>query len=358
MKYFSMLIKPASSRCNLKCKYCFYHDVSNHRYVKDYGIMDTNTSVLLIDNVLNTFNEKVSISFAFQGGEPMLAGLDYFEQFVSYAEKNKKQYHHISYSIQTNATLIDENWCRFFSKHNFLVGVSLDGYQEINDFYRGANTFNKITNAIKTLEMWQIKFNILTVLTEKLAQHPNQLYNFYKTNGLNNIQLIPCLSSLDDDEIEHLKPKTFYTFYNNFYDLWYSDLKQGYYMSIQFFDDTIRLFKGLLPYQCGALGFCTIQYVIEADGSVYPCDFYVLDKYKMGNIKSDSIISLANSAVAKAFISESKQPCKQCEDCKFINICHQKCKRVNICYYNQDYCGLRLFLENNEAKLIQASKLL
>ncbi|MDD3924152.1 MAG: SPASM domain-containing protein [Erysipelotrichaceae bacterium] len=358
MKHFSMLIKPASSNCNLKCRYCFYNDIANKRDIKNYGIMSFDTTKALIDNVLESFNEKTNISFAFQGGEPMYAGLNYFQQFVDHVNKVKKRYHHISYSLQTNGTLLNDEWISFLRKNSFLVGISLDGFESNNDHYRGKGTFRKIIDAIDKLKMANIDFNILTVLTSDLASKPDQLYDFYKKRSLNNIQLIPCLPPLNETSDDQLTPQSFYFFYRRFFDRWFDDLLKGHYISVMFFDDLVRIFKGLLPYQCGAFGFCSNQFVIEADGSVYPCDFYVLDKYRIGNITTDSIYSLANNEKVEEFINESRRSCKLCDDCEFKNICNRQCKRLNISYFDDDYCGLQLFLKDKHQKLLEASIIL
>ena len=358
MKYFSALIKPASSKCNLQCRYCFYRDVANNRSISDYGVMSSQIMGLLIDNVLNSFLDEVEIQFAFQGGEPLCAGLIYFEEFVSYVNTRKKKYHHVNYSIQTNGTLIDNQWIEFFKVNKFLVGLSLDGFETNNDKYRGMGTYRKIMNAVELLRINNVEFNILTVLTNELAKHPNQLFDFYKDHGFNNVQLIPCIAQIGEHNSYQLAPNNFYTFYDAFFDNWFNHFIKGNYISISFFDDLIRMFKGLLPFQCGALGFCSIQFIVEADGSVYPCDFYVTDDYKMGNISENSIIDLTRSTKAKMFLSEKRRTSKLCAECKFINICHNQCKRLNVCIFDNDTCGFRSFLMKNENKISYISSMI
>lgn len=175
MKYFSLLIKPASSTCNLRCSYCFYADVANSREQTNYGIMNEETMEHLIDATLNHFNEDVTITFAFQGGEPTCAGLEYFKKFVAYVNTQKKDYHYFHYAIQTNATLLSEEWMPFLYEHQFLVGVSLDGYiKNHNKCRKDANskdTYMTIMNNISLLRKYNIEFNILTVLTSELSKH-------------------------------------------------------------------------------------------------------------------------------------------------------------------------------------------
>lgn len=356
MKYFSMLIKPASSSCNLKCKYCFYNDVAAHRDIYNYGVMAKQTVANLVERTVGYFKEETQISFAFQGGEPTCAGLEYFKKFINKVNEYKKEYHHIHYSIQTNATLLNEEWIQFFKENNFLVGVSLDGFKENNDYFRIGNnnegTYTKIMAVIQLLRKYGVEYNILTVLTSDLSKYPKKLYEFYKENDFKYIQLIPCLSEFEKENEYGLEPEEFSKFYIEFFDLWFEELKNNTYRSVALFDNIIPLFVGRPPMQCGYLGYCSMQFVIEADGSVYPCDFYVLDKYKIGNINEHTIVELVKSDITNSFIHEPRSFSKQCNTCSYVKICHGNCKRMIGTYYNDDFCGLREFLGAREKEII------
>ena len=360
MKYFSMLIKPASSICNLKCKYCFYHDVTDNRSVTSYGIMTNATIENIVTKVFTTFNEASTIQFAFQGGEPTCAGLAYFKYFIDFVKQNKKEYHHIQYSIQTNGTLINDDWIDFFLRNDFLVGVSLDGFKLNNDKYRvdqdGNGTFTKIMDNIDKMRKVGIPINILTVLTSSLALQPHKLYQFYREHHFDYVQLIPCLPPLGQLHDEHsLNPQAFSTFYQEFFDDWYQDFKHGKYMSVTLFDNLIQMFKDRPPLQCGFLGFCRMQFVCEADGSIYPCDFYVLDEFKIGNINNDSIENMIASEVLKIFLNQKKRYSNKCTDCRYWRICYGQCKRLNLNYFDEEFCGLQEFLTNKETELVKVA---
>lgn len=364
MKYFNMLIKPASSNCNLRCRYCFYADVTDHRSCANYGVMSAATVNSLINCVFEHFkNENVTITFAFQGGEPTCAGLEYFINFVECVNKIKKEQDVIHYSLQTNGTLLNEEWMKFLVDNKFLVGISLDGYQKNHNKLRkdsqNRDTYELIINNINLLQKYGIAYNILSVLTSELSRHPRELYDFYKKNRFQYLQIIPCLPRLNNIYDEYaLKPKEFALFYKKFFDLWYEDYIHGYSMNITFFDNIIPLFAGIPSQQCGYLGYCSPQFVVEADGSVYPCDFYVLDQYKIGNINSDSIASLSKSSILNNFIEEPHRKCKECEACRYINICHGQCKRLNINYFTDSYCGYKDFLQSKEKQIVEiASKI-
>ena len=352
MKYLNLLIKPASSLCQLRCKYCFYADVSENREIKSYDIMDPQTRSKVIKRCLEAYHEECEITWAFQGGEPTMAGLNWFIDFVNEAERMKKPYHHLHYAIQTNGTIMDESWMPFLKKYYFLVGVSLDGYKAIHDSVRidakGQGTFDKIMETINLLKKYEIDFNILTVLTDPLSKHPEELFKFYLDQKLDFIQLIPCLPALDGEKDPWcLTPHQFFNFYDRFFTLWKEEFEKGRYISITLFDNLIPMYAGIPPQQCGYLGQCTMQNVVEADGSVYPCDFYVLDQYKVGNLNKDSITALAKRKVTKRFLEEKHRRSNRCDHCKHIAFCHGQCKRMNVCYFDEEYCGLEEFFDKH-----------
>lgn len=355
-KNYSYLIKPASSSCNLQCTYCFYHDVSAHRMNRSLGLMQEKTMKGLIDKACSV-EDHSNITFAFQGGEPTLIGLPFFQSFISEVSLKKKANQKIKYSIQTNGTLIDSEWCVFLKDNEFLVGISLDGFEENHDTFRITQktpTFERVMKTIQLLRENAIDFNILTVLTSSLAQEPEQLFRFYLENKFEYIQLIPCLPGLDFQEDPYaLTPDLFSSFYKVFYDLWLSEFKNGHYMSVTLFDDLIPMFRGIAPSQCGMLGYCSPQFVIEADGGVYPCDFYVLDQYQCGNIVTDSLDQILGNQIMHGFLKEPKRMSPLCETCKFKMICQGNCKRLNIAYFNDTYCGYQDFLEHAHPSMME-----
>lgn len=358
MKYISFLIKPASSLCNMRCRYCFYYDVSEHREVKSYGIMNEEVMHSLIDRAL-ALGDDANISFAFQGGEPTMAGLAYFKAFTAYVDAHKKQ-QTIHYALQTNATLLDEDWVNFFLRHNFLIGISLDGYAELHNYFRKDvkrdETFNTVMKSIKLLKDTGVEFNILSVLNSTLAKHPQKLFSFYLKNNLRYVQFIPCIPGLDEEKNKYsLSPKQFASFYKTYFDLWLQEFKKGNYMSVTLFDNVILMLIGRMPQQCGMLGKCIPQFVVESNGDVFPCDFYVLDEYLCGNILNDDLNTLAQNEILIKFLQEERRNCKACADCPFINICHRNCKRLNLAYYDENYCGYRDFLEYAYTDMMKVS---
>jgi uncharacterized protein len=326
--------------------------------VKNYGIMTDRTTENLLVNIFNEYNDDDVINFAFQGGEPTVAGLDYFVNFVNTVNRLKHIKNKINYIIQTNGTIVDIKWIKFLKENNFLVGISLDGYKENHDFYRidenGNGTFDKIINTIELLKENNLDFNILTVLTSRLAKDPKKLFDFYNQNNFNYLQLIPSMPELNNPNSDYgLKPKEFYEFYKIFFDLQFEEYKKGNLISETLFDNVLQMFDGYPPIQCGYNGKCSKQLVVESDGTVYPCDFYVLDKYKLGNVSKNTVSELNNSFILNNFIDEKRRKCSLCDNCKYLNICHGQCKRMNVCYFDDNYCGYKLLLEHIEKIIME-----
>ena len=361
MKHISFLIKPASSTCNMRCRYCFYADVAEHRETANHGIMDAATIQAVVDRAF-ALGPDAEVTFAFQGGESTCAGLDFFRSFCAYVDAHRAQ-QTVHLAIQTNGYVIDDTWATFLAQHGFLVGVSIDGYPEMHDWLRpdarGAGTMDRVLDAVTALRRAGADFNILTVLTDQLARHPQKLYRFYRQHKFDFVQLIPCLPGLDEASDEYsLEPESFASFYKTFFRLWLEDFKRGERMSVTLFDNVIPLFAGAYPQQCGMLGTCAPQFVVEGSGDVYPCDFYVLDRYRLGNICENSLEDMATCDALRSFLAEPRRDCAQCATCPFERICHKNCKRLNTCYYREDYCGYRDFLEYAAPDMISIARML
>lgn len=367
MNYFSMLIKPASSLCNMRCKYCFYNDVSEHREIKSNGIMSTETIDFLIDRTFEYVKKSDVINFAFQGGEPTVAGYDYFEYFTRRVEEVNKGQNKVQYSIQTNGQVIDEKFCKLFRQYHFLVGISQDGPKEFHDVNRldanSKGTFDQTNYSIKLMEQFEVDYNILSVITKQMAKKPQTLFRYYEKRKFKYVQLIPCLKSLDfspNDSLNKydLTPHEYASFLIDFFQLWYNAIKNNHYISIRQFDNLVYMLKGLPAEQCGMMGHCSVQCVIEADGSVYPCDFYVLDDFKLGNLKVDTFESMIQSSAAKEFLQFETPKNPLCKTCKVYPICGGGCKRYRSFYAEEEnYCPYQDFLYHVYPKLEEISRL-
>ncbi len=333
MNALSLLIKPASGNCNMRCEYCFYRDVTAVREEANRGMMDEKTLETLVQKA---FDETTGfISFGFQGGEPMLVGLPFYEKLMELEQKYNTRGIPLQNSIQTNGTLITPAWAEFFANNDFLVGLSIDGARPVHDALRrtanGKTTHTLCKKAADTLSDAGADFNVLSVVTGTFARQPEEMYRFYKRNNYRFIQLIPCLDGFAETEASGadwaLTAEEYGRFLCRFFDLWHADFIKGDYYSVRMFDNWVRMLMGEEAENCGMTGRCKAYPVVEADGNVYPCDFYVLDDYILGNVHTDSFTEMLSSPEARSFETLPPRPPKACHRCEYLSICRGGCRR-------------------------------
>lgn len=340
MPPLSIMIKPASSLCNMRCEYCFYHDVASAREEENLGLMARDTIENLIEKAFR-FADGESVAFAFQGGEPLLAGLDYFKNFTATAKRLNIKNSTLHYGLQTNGLLVDESWATFFKAEKFLIGLSLDGDQKANRFRvdaEGKNKFNKTLSAARLLEKNEVDFNILCVLTGYSAMNIDRIYKFFKSKNFKYLQFIPCLRPFGDDtqSSHYMTVPQYKYFLIHAFNAYVKDYVTHNYTSVRHFDNWVQLYLGKPTEQCGMGGHCTHQFVVEGNGNVYPCDFYCLDEWLLGNVNSSDFEAMAYSEKATAFIKESLPVDEKCKACKFYKLCRGGgCKRTRA---DTDYC--------------------
>lgn len=333
MKFISLLIKPASSLCNLRCKYCFYEDEAQKREDASLGVMSRETAERLIRSAYEAAEPGGAVSFAFQGGEPTVAGLEFFRFFVDTARREQSGQISISFSIQTNGTLLDDAWASFFHDEGFLTGLSIDGAREIHNMYRvdvkGKTTWNRVIRAKRLMEKHKVEYNALCVVTGTLARHPEQTYNSLKRLGFQYIQFIACLDPVGELRGQcpwSLSPEAYGKFLCRVFDLWYADWERGDYHSVRLFDDYIHILLGDGAGTCATCGRCGAYFVVEGDGSVYPCDFFALDQWRMGRIGENSLTQLAESPKAREFLTWGTEKPAECRECRYAGVCNGGCK--------------------------------
>ncbi|MBJ8325776.1 radical SAM/SPASM domain-containing protein [Streptococcus pacificus] len=351
VKHISVLIKPASGLCNIKCQYCFYSDITSIREVKSYGKMSLKTMTRMIHQIFTDLSDGDELTLSFQGGEPTLVGFTFYEELTNLVDALcRKKKVAVHYAIQTNGTLINDRWCQLLKKHKFLVGLSIDGTPLHHDLHRldmkGRGTFQRVIRTKKLFDHYEIDYNILCVLTESLAKEPKAVFDFIQKEKIQYIQFIPCLDGLRSHNKHDysLTPESFSLFYIQLFDLWFERFHNGQYYSIKLFDDLFNLFIRREITACGITGRCQVQYVIEADGSVYPCDFYVLDEYRMGYIQEKTLKELFEQEISFAFLNEPKQYSDYCATCPFEHICCGGCKRMkDVMYVSKSghFCGFQ-----------------
>ncbi len=326
----SLLIKPASGLCNLRCRYCFYEDEAQNRAQASYGIMSVET----LENVLRrAFDEADGdLNIAFQGGEPTLAGLDFFRACMDMQKRLNLRGVRVHNSIQTNGYRLGEDWARFFAENHFLVGLSLDGVRHTHDAFRldvhGEGTFFDILQTRELFERCGVEYNILTVVNARTAQNAAKIYAFYRKNGLKYLQFIPCLDPFEVGKHDFsLTAEAYGNFLCELFDLWFADLQRGAQPYIRTFENYMGILMGLPPESCDMFGRCSLQNVVEANGDVYPCDFYVLDEYRLGNLNADSLADIRARLPETGFIEQSLELPAACRSCPFYPVCRGGCRR-------------------------------
>ena len=333
MPPISLLVKPASGSCNMRCRYCFYTDETENRTVPSMGVMSIETMKTMVDKAL-IFADG-DCSFAFQGGEPSLAGLPFFRALTDYVKDhpNPKKVR-VHYSFQTNGYNLNEDWAKWFVENQVLVGISLDGPKEIHDRYRvdhaGKGTYQKVMSSIQLFNKYHVDYNILTVVTSATSRHGQQVYNFFKKNDFRYQQYIECLDPIGEVQGGYeysLTPERYEEFLKTTFDSWYLDMKSGRYVYNRYFENLMMIIAGQGAESCNMRGVCGAQWVIEADGSVYPCDFYALDEWYLGNINQDSFETMEQQRQTLGFIEWSKQIPEDCKNCRYFGLCRNGCRR-------------------------------
>jgi len=325
----SLLIKPASAVCNLDCKYCFYLDRDADPYASlPQRQMTLDTLERLVDTYL--FYSYPNSTFAFQGGEPTLAGLRFFEKLVEFQKQYGRAGQNVSNAFQTNGVLIDEDWCRLFHAYHWLIGISIDGPEDVHDAYRfnkaGHGTWKQVVRAIETMRKEKVEFNVLCVLSQANVERPRDVYKFFRGLGVDNIQYIP-LSEFEPDGTRMpftITPEQYGRFLLETFDLWWPERRR---VRIRFFDNLAEALAGQKPGACTMHETCDSYAVVEYNGDVYPCDFFVERDWKLGNVNLDSWSEIARRQKRFGFAAKKTIAHPECMACQWQNICHNGCPK-------------------------------
>lgn len=332
MPVIQVMIKPASGLCNMRCSYCFYADEMANRSQASYGIMSESTLENVIRRILETAEGHCTI--AFQGGEPTLAGIDFYRKCLELEQIYNTKKVKIEHALQTNGYVLDEEWCRFFAQNHFLVGLSVDGIKATHDACRkdarGQDTYFHVLHAARLLEEAGVNFNVLTVVNGKTAPKIRRIYEQYRKLGFWWQQYIACLDPVLEEQGKQeysLKPEVYGQFLIDLFDLWEIDLKQGRQPYIRQFENYIGILMGHQPESCEQRGVCSLQNVVEADGSVYPCDFYALDEYRLGNLNEEGFDVIDQRRKESGFLEASCDHTESCRQCPYFAVCRGGCHR-------------------------------
>ena len=366
MKQHTFLVKPASSLCQLRCRYCFYEDVSQCREQQSMGLMTQETARCLLETAAQAAQPGDVIQITFQGGEPTLAGLDFFRDFMALERELIPQGVTVHHSIQTNGMAVTEEWAEFFQENQFLVGLSLDGARDFHDALRvdpqGKGTWSRAVAALERLDKAGVETNLLCVVTGPMARSPQKVYQSLNKLGNHALQFIPCLDPLEAPRGSmpySLSPQRYGRFLCGLFDCWYRDWQAGRYVSIRLFDDYLRILAGMPPSTCAASGACGSYLVVEGDGSLYPCDFFVLDEWYLGNIHETGVTQAMNRPRSQDFLARGRTRPETCKGCPYLAVCRGGCPRDWTAFGPQGknyYCpAFRQFFDYALPRLRQAA---
>jgi uncharacterized protein len=325
----SLLIKPASAVCNLDCSYCFYLDREADPYKALPGRrMTDETLERLVDTFL--FYSYPNSVFAFQGGEPTLAGIGFFRKLVALQQQLGRSGQTVSNALQTNAVLIDSAWCELFRQYNWLLGVSIDGPEDVHDLYRynkqGRGTWKRVMQSIELLRKEKVEFNALCVLSQANVGKAKEIYRFFRSAGIDNIQYIP-LAEFDgqgDPLPFTITPDQYGRFLCETFDIWWPERRK---VRIRFFDNLAESLAGMKPGNCTMHETCDSYVVVEYNGDVYPCDFFVESGWKLGNVTLDSWAEIARRQRRYSFATKKTLAHPECQVCDYQHICHGGCPK-------------------------------
>lgn len=327
-----IMVKPASGLCNMRCSYCFYADEMCHRQQASRGVMDRETMEQVIQKILAT--ARGGCTFAFQGGEPTLAGLDFFREWLELEKKYNKRGIEICHALQTNGYLLNEEWCSFFAQNHFLVGLSVDGIKATHDAFRkdakGEDTYFHTLAGAELLKKAGADFNVLTVVNGRTAPKIRRIYEQYRKLGFAWQQYIACLDPVGEKQgcqEYSLSPEAYGQFLIDLFELWELDFRQGKQPYIRQFENYVAILMRQEPESCEQRGYCSHQTVVEADGSVYPCDFYAMDEYCLGNLRTEDMADIERRRQEIRFSESSVNHTPQCRECRYFGICRGGCRR-------------------------------
>lgn len=332
-----VIVKPVGAHCNLRCDYCYYLD-KRKLYPKDSEMLMSERHLeLFIRQYLEAQTQR-EVMFIWHGGEPLLRGKEFYRKALALQQHYGRGFH-IDNCIQTNGTLLDDEWCRLFKAHNFLVGVSIDGPKEFHNAHRG-NSFDLVTRGVRLLNTHGVEWNAMAVVNSTNVRHPLKFYDFFKGIGCRFIQFEPIVETIDGRLTpESITGEEWGDFLCKIFDEWY--MKDVGEVFIQYFESTIANWAGVKPSLCSLAPVCGQSAAMEHNGDLYSCDHFVFPEHLLGNplvSEKDTITSLMFSKRQKQF-GESKYTAlpRQCHECRWLRLCWGECPKNRIakdCYGN------------------------
>ena len=340
-----LLAKPAGSRCNLACKYCYYLEKSLLFEKHSPQVMDDALLEKFIHDYIGAQTTQ-EVLFTWHGGEPLMRPLQFYKKAVALQRKYAAG-RRIDNCLQTNGTLLTEEWCRFFKEQGWLVGVSVDGTQEMHDTYRkakgGGPSHHKVMQGIRLLQKHGVEWNALAVVNDLNAGHPKEFYRFFKEIGCRFIQFTPIVERLlphadgrqlaaVEEEVTggmmpfSVSPEQWGDFLIGIFDEWVKEDVGEYF--VQLFDATLANWMGVQPGICTLARTCGHAGAIEWNGDVFACDHFVFPQYRLGNLREKSLVEMMYSPQQRDFGRAKRTALpRQCRECRWLFACNGECPK-------------------------------
>lgn len=380
---FSSMIKPAGSTCNLDCQYCYYLDKA-----RIYGGHEAVMSDELLEMYVKQYieaNEVDTVQFLWHGGEPLLLGIDFYRRALELEQKyaDGKRIENV---FQTNGTLLNDEWCELFAKGNFLLGISIDGPEDIHDRFRtdrgGRPTFERVMAGLELLKRHSVEFNTMSVVNSLCEGRGGEIYRFLQSVGSHYMQFMPAVEHVIDVEGStrpvivspdrvgarradwSVSAVGYGEFLNDIFDRWVVRDVGRYY--VQMFDATLAGWCGVQPGVCTLGETCGDCLVVEHNGDVYNCDHFVYPEHLLGNIRTNSLAEIYAMPKRFAFgIDKREQLPRECRRCRFFRLCHGECPKHRFeltaqgeKYHNSLCEGLKLYFAHTEPYMLRMRSLL
>ena len=361
-----VMAKPNGSSCNLNCSYCYYLEKEKLYENRKKMQMSDSTLELYVESYIQA-QPVPEVLFTWHGGETLLRDISFYKKALAFQRKYGRG-RHIDNSLQTNGTLLTDEWCKFFKDNNFLIGISIDGQEHCHDHYRknkgGKDTFNQVMKGIELLQKHGVEFNTLSVINDYNVDYPLEIYNFFKEIGSKYMQFSPIVEKITQSRPDglHLLPpdglgsddavlapwtvdaKKFGEFYIAIFDEWVKKDVGQYY--VQLFDAALAGTVGEQPGVCIFGETCGHATAMEFNGDLYACDHYVFPEYKIGNIKTHTIYEMVFSEKQLRFGADKRDTLPtQCRQCEFLKLCHGECPKNRIIKTKIGESGLNYLCE-------------